>query len=152
VVGIVHIRLLDVSRFLYALCAATAIVACAPSSHILVGTARAPISPDQVKIYSSAPPVFDEIAILNASSKSVFAPGGQRAMDQVVARLKAEAAQLGANGVILEGFIDNQTGSIGTGVGSDSYSRNSSVGVGVGGSLGIFKKTGQGRAIYVPPG
>jgi hypothetical protein len=135
-----------------ALCVAIAIAACAPSSHILVGTARAPIAPDQVKIYSFAPPVFDEIAILNASSKSVFSPGGQRAMDQVIERLKVEAAKLGANGVILEGFMDNQSGSIGTGVGSDSYSRSSSVGVGVGGSLGIFKKTGQGRAIYVPPG
>jgi hypothetical protein len=139
-------------RILSALLAALALAACASSSHILVGTARAPISPDQVRIYSSAPPVFDEIAILNASSKSVFSPGGQRAVDQVIARLKVQAAQLGANGIILEGFVDNQTGAIGTGVGSDSYSRSSSVGVGVGGSLGIFKKTGQGRAIYVPPG
>jgi hypothetical protein len=63
-----------------------------------------------------------------------------------------QAAKLGANGIILEGFSDRETGSVGTGVGSDSYSRNSSVGVGVGGSLGIFKKTGQGRAIFVPPG
>ena len=140
-----------IGRLLAALIAVMAISACAPSSHILVGTARAPISPDQVKIYSSAPPVFDEIAILNASSKSVFEPGGQRAMDKVIERLKAEAAQLGANGVILEGFMDYQTGSIGTGVGSDSYSRNSSMGVGVGGSLGIYKKAAQGRAIYVPP-
>jgi hypothetical protein len=144
--------MIRIRRALPALLAVMAIAACAPSSHILVGTARAPISPDQVKIYSAAPPVFDEIAILNASSKSVFSPGGQRAIDQVIQRLKVQAAQLGANGVILEGFVDNQTGAIGTGVGSDSYSRNSSVGVGVGGSLGIFKKTGQGRAIYVPPG
>ena len=133
-------------------CAVIAIVSCAPSSHLLTGTARAPISPDQVKIYSYAPPVYQEIAILDASSKSVFAPGGQRALDKVIERLKAQAAQLGANGVILEGFVDSQTGSIGTGVGSDSYSRNSSVGVGVGGSLGIFRKSGRGRAIYVPPG
>lgn len=138
-------------RILAALLAVLAVTACAPSSHILTGTARPPISPDQVRIYSAPPPVFNEIAILNASSKSVFTPGGQRAIDQVIARLKVQAAQLGANGIVLEGFMDNQTGSIGTGVGSDSYSRNSSVGVGVGGSLGIFKKTGQGRAIYVPP-
>jgi hypothetical protein len=139
-------------RMLPALLVVLALAACAPASHILVGTARPAISPEQVRIYSSAPPVFDEIAILNASSKSVFSPGGQRAIDQVIARLKVQAAQLGANGIILEGFVDNQTGAIGTGVGSESYSRSSSVGLGVGGSLGIFKKTGQGRAIYVPPG
>ena len=131
---------------------AFALVACAPSSHVLVGTARPPISPADVKIYSHAPANFQEIALLDASSKSVFGPGGQGAVDKVIERLKEQAAKLGANGIILEGFSDRETGSVRTGVGSDSYSRNSSVGVGVGGSLGIFKKTGQGRAIFVPPG
>jgi hypothetical protein len=126
--------------------------ACAPSSHVLVGTARPPIAPSQVIIYSHAPQQFEEIAVLNASSKSMFNAGGQSSTDKVVERLKMEAAQLGANGIILEGFDQRQTGSIGTGVGSDSYSRNSSVGVGVGGSFGLFKTTGKARAIYVPPG
>jgi hypothetical protein len=126
--------------------------ACAPSSHVLVGTARPPIAPSQVTIYSHAPQQFEEIAVLNASSKSMFNAGGQSSTDKVVERLKMEAAQLGANGIILEGFDQRQTGSFGTGVGSDSYSRNSSVGVGVGGSFGLFKTTGKARAIYVPPG
>ena len=125
--------------------------ACASSTHVLVGTARAPISPAEVKIYSGPPPQFEEVAILNASSKSFFGTGGQRAVDKVIERLKAQAAQLGANGVILEGFVDSQTASLGTGLGSDSYSRNSAVGVGVGGSLGVFNKTGRARAIYVMP-
>jgi hypothetical protein len=124
--------------------------ACAPSSHILTGTARPPISPDQVKIYSTPPAHFEEIALLDASSKSAFGPGGQKAVDKVIERLKAQAAQLGANGVILGDLSDRETGSIGAGGGSDSYSRNSAVGVGVGGSLGIYKKTGKGTAIYVP--
>jgi hypothetical protein len=136
----------------FCLLAAVLTSACAPSSHILTGTARAPISPSDVKIYSTPPPRFQEIALLDATSKSVFGPGGQKAMDKVIERLKIEAAQLGANGVLLGDVADRQTGSIGTGVGSDSYSRNSSVGVGVGGSLGIYKKTGKGTAIYVAPG
>jgi hypothetical protein len=128
------------------------LAACAaPSSHILVGTARPAIPPDQVRIYSYPPPAYEDVAILSASSKSVFNPGGQKAMDKVIERLKEQAAQLGANGIILEGLTDSQTGSIGAGGGSESYSRSSSVGVGVGGSLGIFKKTGKGRAIFVPP-
>jgi hypothetical protein len=140
------------SRRLILALSAVMLAACAPSSHILVGTVRPAISPDQVRIYSYPPPAFEEVAILSASSKSVFNPGGQRAMDKVIERLKEQAAQLGANGIILEGLTDSQSGSIGTGVGSESYSRSSSVGVGVGGSLGIFKKTGKGRAIYVAPG
>jgi hypothetical protein len=127
--------------------------ACAPSSHVLVGKARPPIAPSQVMVYSQAPEQrFEEIAVLNASSKSMFNAGGQRSTDKVVERLKIEAAQFGANGIILEGFDQTQSGSIGTGVGSESYSRHSSVGVGVGGSLGIFKTTGKARAIYVLPG
>ena len=127
-----------------------ALLACAPSSHVLVGTARAPISPALVKVYSQLPPHFEEIAVLNASSKSMFNAGGQRTTDKVVERMKAEAAQLGANGIVLEGFNEARTGSIGTGVGSGSYSPHSAVDVGVGGSVGIFKTTGKARAIYVP--
>jgi hypothetical protein len=131
--------------------AIAALGGCAPSTHVLVGTARPPISPTEVKIYSSPPPNYQEIAVLDASSKSAFGTGGQKSVDKVIERLKIEAAKLGANGVILEGFQDAQTGSIGSGVGSDSYSSHSAVGVGVGGSLGIYKKTGHGDAIYVPP-
>jgi hypothetical protein len=126
--------------------------ACAPSSHVLVGKSRPPIASSQVMVYSQAPQQrFEEIAILNASSKSMFNAGGQRTTDKVVERLKMEAAQLGANGIVLEGFDQTQSGSIGTGVGSESYSRHSSVGVGVGGSVGIFKTTGKARALYVLP-
>jgi hypothetical protein len=131
--------------------AVVTLTGCAPSTHVLVGTARPPISPTDVKIYSSPPANYQEIAVLDASSKSAFGAGGQRSVDKVIERLKIEAAKLGANGVILEGFQDSQTGSIGTGVGSDSYSSHSAVGVGVGGSLEIFKKTGHGDAIYVLP-
>src|ERR1700674_3201895 len=95
------------------------LAACAPSSHILTGTARAPISPADVKIYSTPPPNFEEVALLDASSKSAFGPGGQKSIDKVIERLKAQAAQLGANGVILGDVSDRETGSLGTGVGSD---------------------------------
>ncbi len=123
---------------------------CAPSTHVLVGRVRPAIPPDQVKIYSRPPDSpFEEVAILDASSKSAFGAGGQKSIDTVIERLRAEAAKLGANGVIVEGFSDAQTGSIGTGVGSDSYGGHSAVGVGLGGSLGIYKKTGHGEAIFV---
>jgi hypothetical protein len=136
-----------------AMLAAAGLAACAsPNSFVLTGTQRPPISPNKVIIYSHPPPNFEEVALLTASSKSVFTPGGQQSVDLVIEGLKEEAAKLGANGVILQGFSDRETGSLGTGVGSSSVSSNSAVGVGVGGSLGIYKKTGQGMAIFVPPG
>jgi hypothetical protein len=125
--------------------------ACAATKPVVIGTVRPAIPVDKVIIYSHQPAAFEEVAALTASSKSAFGPGGPQQIDKVVQRLKEQAAQLGANGVILEGFSDAQTASLGTGVGSTSYSRNSAVGVGVGGSFGIFKKTGRARAIYVAP-
>jgi hypothetical protein len=128
-----------------------ALSACATDSVIVTGTARPPISPAEVKIYSQPPPVFEEVAILNASKSVAFSTGGQKTVDKVIAGLKEQAAKVGANGILLEGFSDQQTGALGAGSGSSSVSGNSAVGVGVGGSLGIYKKTGHGRAIFVPP-
>ena len=136
-----------------ALCSLIAgVAACATDSVVVTGAARPAISPADVKIYSRPPAVFEEIAILNASKNSAFTTGGQKTVDKVIAGLKIQAAKVGANGVILEGFSDSQTGSLGSGVGSSSVSSNSAVGVGVGGSLGIYKKTGHGVAIFVPAG
>ncbi|HEY2686104.1 MAG TPA: hypothetical protein VGI93_21520 [Steroidobacteraceae bacterium] len=133
-----------------ALTACAALVACASGAPQMMGAARAPIAPEQVVIYPAPPANYEKIAILTASSKSAFTPGGQKSIDKVVEKLKDQAAKLGANGLILQDFSDRQSASIGTGVGSQTYTHNASVGVGVGGGVGIFKKTGQGVAIYVP--
>jgi hypothetical protein len=135
-----------------AVLAALTLAACAtPNTVVMVGSARPPTAPADVKIYSHPPAVFEEIAILDATSSSMFTTGGQKSVDKVIGDLKIQAAKLGANGIILEGFSDRQTGSLGTGVGSTSVSNNSAVGAGVGGSLGFYKKTGHGRAIFVAP-
>src|ERR1700728_3251609 len=92
------------------LAALVVLTACAaPQSFVLVGTARPPISPAEVKIYSHPPPTFEEIAILNASSNSVFSPGGQSTVDKVIERLKEQAAKLGGHGIILEGVSDRDS-------------------------------------------
>jgi hypothetical protein len=130
--------------------AAAALVACASNAPVMTGVAHTPLTPDQVVIYSAAPANYEKIAVLTASSKSAFSPGGQKSVDKVVERLKEQAAKLGANGLILQDFSDRQSASIGTGVGNETYTHNASVGVGVGGGFGIFKKTGQAVAIFVP--
>lgn len=125
---------------------------CSVSSHVMVGKARPPTTPEEVQIYSRPPSTpFEHIATVNANAKSAFHSGGPEAEDKVIERLKIEAAKLGANGVILNGFSESQSATIGTGVGSESYGNRSAVGVGVGGSFGIYKKTGRGEAIYVAP-
>jgi hypothetical protein len=125
--------------------------ACAPTQ-LLTGKTRPPIDPARVVVYSAAPPKFESIAVIRASSRSLIASGGVRAMDRVVLRLKEHAAKLGANGLILDDFDDQQSLSFGAGASSDTYTHNGSISLGLGGFFGLFKKTGTGRAIYVPPG
>jgi hypothetical protein len=124
-------------------------VGCA-TSHVMIGKARPPISPDQVMIYQRPPNVpYEEIARLDTSSQGSFAFTAQGKTDAVINRLKAEAAKLGANGVLLEGIGDQPSGSFGTGGGSESYGRSSSVGGGIGIGVGLTRKAGGGLAIYV---
>jgi hypothetical protein len=130
---------------------AALIAGCSSTSHVLLGTPRPAIAPADVRVYAQPPPKYDQIASIDASSKGSLALTGQQNMDKAIERLKEEAAKLGANGVLLQGVQDQQSGAIGTGVGSSSYGPSSSVGVGVGGSFGIYNKVVHGLAIYVPP-
>ena len=134
-----------------ALAAQVLLAGCAASSHVLVGTALPPISPDQVRIYLHPPARYEEVAIIDASSRGSPAFTDQQKMNKAIARLKDEAAQLGANGILLEGAGDQQSGAVGTGVGTATATGHSAVGTGVGISAGIFIKSANGLAIYVPP-
>jgi hypothetical protein len=126
-----------------------ALTACA-TSHVMIGEARPPISPEAVQIYTRAPDIpYEEIARLETSSSGSFSFTAQGKTDAVMKRLKVEAAKLGANGVLLEGMGDRASGSIGTGGGTESYSGRSAVGGGVGINLGMTQKVGGGIAIYV---
>jgi hypothetical protein len=122
---------------------------CATSSQILTGSPRAPLPPSDVRVYTQAPKSFEEIAVLGGSRKSVSTAGGERAIEKIIATMKAQAAELGANGLLLEDISDSNAVNLGTGVGSQTYTHNASINVGVGGSLGVVKKTAKARAIFV---
>jgi hypothetical protein len=137
-------------RLTAAAAAAAWLAACATSSHVLIGTPRAPIPPESVRVYTQPPPQYDQIATLDATSQGSLALTAQQNMDKAIERLKREAAKLGANGVLLQTVQDRQSATIGTGVGSASYGGNTAVGGGVGGSFGLYSKAVTGIAIYVP--
>lgn len=132
-----------------------ALAACA-TSHVLTGTPRPPIDPSQVRIYYGPPAGgYEEIALLEVGS-GAFTYGAQNKTDSVIAKLRAEAARLGANGVLFQGTADAHGGgggvSIGAGGGRVSGSgggfRTSGVGVGV--NVSPRQKFGKGIAIFVP--
>ncbi len=137
---------------LSSLCLAAAafwLTGCA-TSHVMIGKARPPISPDSVQVYTQPPNVpYEEIARIETSSQGAFAFGAQAKTDAVIHRLRVEAAKLGANGVVLEGMGDQPSGSVGTGGGTTSYSGHSAFGGGIGINLGMTRKVGGGLAIYV---
>jgi len=120
------------------------------SSHVMIGQARPPLSPDQVKIYWHPPEHYDEIALLDTSSRASMSITAQGKTDVVIARLKEEAAKLGANGVLLQGVGDQSAGSVSTGFGQATASGNTAYGSGVGISGNIRIKAGSGVAIFVP--
>ena len=139
------------TKVLFPLSFCLILMACASNKPVMTGHARPAVPVETVKVYPSLPSTYEDVATVYASNSSLFTPGGPKQIDKVVLELKQQAAQLGANGIVLMGFADAQTGSLGTGVGSQSYSRSSTVGLGVGGSFGVFKKTGSARAIFVAP-
>ena len=89
------------------------LIGCYPVSHIVVGETKSPISPSQVKILAEYPDEYEIIARIDASSEFAFKDPSinitwQSKMDKIIERLKIEAAQLGANGIVIE-KTDNKT-------------------------------------------
>ncbi|WP_334179083.1 hypothetical protein [Pseudoxanthomonas sp.] len=120
---------------------------CASSSKVMLGQARAPVDPAQVQVYRTPPAGSQEIAQLESKSGVGFGTQGQT--DAAVARLKREAAALGANGVVLLG-VGSSGSPVGMSVGAGSYGRHSGGGLSMG--IPTTQKQAAGVAIYVPPG
>jgi hypothetical protein len=131
-------------RPIYSLIVVLLLAGCAASSHILTGTKRPPIDPAQVKLYSQPPVKYEEVAIIEASSRNSFAIGDQGKVNVVIERLKAEAAQLGANGVLLQMTGSETVGGVVTGFSGGS---NPSFGTGI--YTQALHKTGRALAIQV---
>ena len=122
--------------------------ACASSS-VLVGTAREPISEDQVRVLIEPPEKYETVALLEASDLGANGFSAQSRMNKVIARLKAEAAELGANAILLQGFVTNTIGAVGSGYANTSVCGNSAYTTGLGYSAAQTSKVGKAIAIYI---
>lgn len=116
------------------------VAGCATSSNVLVGTKRSPIPVEQVKLYLEAPAAYEQVALLEGSSKNSWSVTDQGKTNKAIERLKAEAAKLGANGILLSGTA--------TSSGGGAFIAQPTGG-------GVFvadqNKVAKGIAIYVPP-
>ncbi|MDP5131726.1 MAG: DUF4156 domain-containing protein [Paraglaciecola sp.] len=123
------------------------ISACSTSSRQIVGEKRPAINAEQVEIYYTAPAQYEQIAFIQASSKNALAFSDDAMQRVIIARLKTEAAALGANGVLLQQTEEQVTGSVGSGTGMSG--RN--VGIGIGLSFPVTNQLSHAVAIYVTP-
>lgn len=137
-----HTRALTRAIVVFATLAVLA--ACSGPSHIMLGKSRPPTDPASVKVYAQPPAHFEEIAIVEASG-SAFTIGSQRRTDALIERLKEEAAQVGANGLLLREIGSEAPGSLGVGTGTTIGVG----GIGVGVSAPLSRKRGSATAIYV---
>ncbi len=120
-----------------------ALSACA-TSHVLVGTQRPAISPEQVRVYLQPPAHYETVALLDSSSQGSGAFTSQQKTDKVMSRLKSEAASLGANGILLQGIGSASAGSVST-MNGYSYG-NGFTGTAIG--VPIMIKQGSAVAIF----
>lgn len=87
-------------RLLLVVAVLLSLVGCASVSAIVTGKTRPAIDPSAVKLYSTAPKHYEDVAILSSKANSGLTAQGK--VDNAVAGLKKKAAQLGANGVLIE--------------------------------------------------
>lgn len=126
---------------------ALALAGCASVSHTMISDPRPPVAVEQVRVYLQPPPTrYVEIALLDASTGD-FTYGAQNRENSLMNRLRAEAAKLGANGVLLQarGQVPS-AGGVGIGVGGGGRH----VGGGVSVGLNAPKERASAIAIWVP--
>ena len=133
-------------RWAFLLVAVLSLAGCAASSAVVVGKVRSPIPAADVKLYLSPPKKYEQVAMLDASSKNSWAVTDQGKMDVVVQRLKEEAAKLGANGILVQSTGTVSGGSVIVGTGTTG---GGSFGTGVGTAVPVFHKGAGGIAIFV---
>ena len=98
------------------LAATTSMLAgCADSSVILTGQPHAATTPDKVQVYFQQPArKYEVIGIVTGSSKNKFGVTRQGKTDAALRSVKEKAAEIGANGVIMQTQGTTTGGAVGT--------------------------------------
>ena len=148
-------------RTLFRILSVTSLVclltAYASASTVMVGEPRPPTTVGNVKVYMEPPRKFDRIAIIRKGSSS-WAFEDQTQIDEAIARIKVEAAKVGANGILLQVIESDSRGGVGIGVGGFGFGHNrwghhgwhgNSVGVGGSFYAPLLHRTVQAEAIFV---
>jgi hypothetical protein len=96
---------MNLIRAVVGVCAPFVLAACAATheTSVLVGTPRAPTTPEQVRLYTSPPKKYTEIAFIFSDAEYDFMDT-QAWLETAILNAKTEAAKIGANGILLNGL------------------------------------------------
>lgn len=137
-------------KYLCALALPVLLLGCSTGSHVVTGQQMPELEVEKVTVFEEAP-AFDYkvIGTVRASSDGGFTEESRK--EKATEELKAQAAKVGANGVILDGVSQLSFRRLGTGVG---ISANSSGGLGtsIGSSFSFPTAEVKGTAIYYDTG
>lgn len=123
------------------------LTACASGSHVLTGIERSAIDPKFVQVFSQEPKIdYEVVASLEATSFLGMTQQGR--VDSALQAIKEEAAELGANGIIISN-TPNKTGGISTNVSTGISTGTNGFRSGLGTGLTIHPALIKATAIYV---
>lgn len=132
---------------------ASLLAACAASHVTMIGEARPAISPSAVRVYTTPPRHYEQIALINSSGGTSWLFPDRESLDTAIQRLRSEAAAVGANGVLLQEVYDEPAGGLSIGVGGFGFGggRHHFYGGGGGATVGspLINKRVRALAIYV---
>jgi hypothetical protein len=74
------------------------VAGCATDSDVITGDIHQPVDPATVKVYTTMPEGAETLGVVSESKYSIHP---QRALDAVLLKVKKDAAELGANGIII---------------------------------------------------
>jgi len=123
-------------KLITVLIASLILISCASGTAIVTGTTRAAISPDKVKLYVQPLEEYEVVAIVKASSDAGWTAQGSQ--DYAVQELKNQAAQIGANGILL-GPTGTKSSAVIGGYGTSAMY-----------AIPVEAEVVSGQAIYVP--
>ena len=128
--------------------AAVALAGCAITNEtsVVVGKVRPATAPDQVKLYTKPPAKYEDVALVSADAAHDFM-SKQELMNISIAKLKAEAAKVGANGILLDNVGDLALGSSGIAMAQPLNRKGAAMAWGS--STNRTGKQASGMAIYV---
>src|SRR5262245_57665668 len=90
--------------------------ACRSGSITVTGTTRPPILATEVQVYAEPPANYEVVALLESAPGRGWSQQAQR--DSAIEDLKAKAASVGANGILVTGVTEGGSSSgVGVGVG-----------------------------------